>query len=118
LVVIDLIGQIIDDLVSLISGLLQLGGLLIGLLVFSIFLYLLIIRPLLGSVLDKGKRLYWINFLVLLIFGLVLGPLMVVGITEKFPDYGFLIGASLYVLLIWLIAKPALKRENEQDNNF
>lgn len=116
MIVFDLIGQILSDLVSLVGGLIQLGGLLIGVIFFSIIIYIIIIRPILGSFFDKGKRLYWINVVVLLLFGLFIGPFMAVEIAEMYPKYGVFIGMALYTLFVWLIAKPGLKKEDEMNN--
>lgn len=77
-----------------------LGALLVGLLV-----YFLLIRPICGAIADRGKRLYWAGMLFMVIFGLVLGPVLIVMVLKAYGDLAALGSVVVYGVVIWLAYK-------------
>lgn len=106
------IGNIFNGLFLLIYGLASLlVNIWVGVCVV-VMVYLMIIRPIWGSIFDKGKRLYWFSLIVLLVFSFVVGPFMVIKLSDRYGTKGIIIGGLLFLLGIWLISRVGKKQEN------
>lgn len=106
------IGNIFNGLFLLIYGLASLlVNIWVGVCVV-VMVYLMIIRPIWGSIFEKGKRLYWFSLIVLLVFSFVVGPFMVIKLSDRYGTKGIIIGGLLFLLGIWLISRVGKKQEN------
>lgn len=107
---IETILNIFRDLVSLFSNVYALLGYILsgaGIIAIS---YFLIIRPIIKSFTDKGRRMYWISHLALIIWGLVLGPYIFINLVDTFDTWGMILGLIIYATPLVLAL-----RKNEND---
>ena len=99
---IEVILDIFRDLASLASNVyILLGYILSGVGIVAV-LYFLIIRPIVKSFTDRGKRWYWVSHLMLIVWGFVIGPLILINLYDSFEVWGMIIGLVVYATPLFL----------------
>lgn len=73
----ELIIGIFEDLLSLVTKLYSLLGYILGGAFVFALAYFLVIRPVIKMFTDPGKRMYWFTVIVILVWGMFIGPILV-----------------------------------------
>lgn len=110
---IELLKDIASNVISLIINLYSLLGYILGIGFLIGIIYLLIIRPIWGSIYDKGKRTYWLGLILMLLLIFIIGPFSVAFLNDRYGDNGMYIGLILYIIIVLLISRPLIKKENK-----
>ena len=113
----QVIRNIFESFISLIGNLIILFGYVVSTIFFSILLYLIIIRPIWGSLFSKGKRLYWLSILLLLTYGFFVGPIIFIKLADEYGTPGIVSGLIVYLLGIYLISYPGRKVEQAKNSD-
>ncbi|HYG58080.1 MAG TPA: hypothetical protein VD902_08475 [Symbiobacteriaceae bacterium] len=92
-------------LAGLIIHLMVLFRYILGAIVAGLLVYFFLIRPLWGAIVDRGKRIYWAGLLFMIVFGLFLGPILIVMVLKAFGDLAALGAVGAYGIIIWLTYK-------------